>query len=101
MTTPDTLTLSRMCFHAAHGALPSEKTHPQPWEVTVTLELPEHALREAAATDDLAKTTDYRRVHATVRAVMDGPPLNLAETGRSGGGRDGIFGHRIFCQKIL
>jgi len=80
MTTPDTLTLSRMCFHAAHGALPSEKTHPQPWEVTVTLELPEHALREAAATDDLAKTTDYRRVHATVRAVMDGPPLNLAET---------------------
>jgi len=73
----DTITLSRMRFHACHGALPSEKKQPQPWEVTVTLELP---LREAAATDDLAQTTDYRRVHAAVRAVMDGPPRNLAET---------------------
>jgi len=73
----DTITLSRMRFHACHGALPSEKKHPRPWEVTVTLELP---LREAAATDDLAKTIDYRRVHAAARAVMDGPPRNLAET---------------------
>jgi len=74
------ITLSRMRFHACHGALPSEKTQPQPWEVTVTLELPGHILREAAATDDLAKTIDYRRIHAAARAVMDGPPLNLAET---------------------
>jgi len=73
----DTITLTRMRFHAAHGALPPEKTQPQPWEVTATLELP---LREAAATDDLAKTADYRRIHALVRAVMDGPPCDLAET---------------------
>jgi len=76
----DTITLSRMRFHACHGALPSEKTQPQPWEVTVTLELSAHTLREAAATDDLSKTVDYRRIHAAVRAVMDGPPRNLAET---------------------
>jgi len=76
----DTITLSRMRFHACHGALPSEKTQPQPWEVTATLELPEHTLREAAATDDLAKTIDYRRIHAVARSVMDGPPRNLAET---------------------
>jgi len=69
-----------MRFRACHGALPSEKTRPQPWEVSVTLELPENALREAATTDDLAKTIDYRRVHAAVSAVMDGPPRNLAET---------------------
>jgi len=77
MATHDTLTLtlSRMRFHAAHGALPSEKRRRQPWEVTVTLEL-----RDAAAADDLARTIDYRRVHAVVSAVMNGPPRNLAET---------------------
>jgi dihydroneopterin aldolase len=69
-----------MRFHASHGALPPEKTQPQPWEVTVTLELPGRARREAAAADVLAKTIDYRRVHAVARAVMDGPPCNLAET---------------------
>lgn len=72
----DTITLSRMRFHACHGALPSEKTQPQPWEVSVTLEL---SLHEAGVADDLAKTIDYRRIYAVVRAVMDGPPLNLAE----------------------
>lgn len=73
----DSITLSRMRFLSSHGALPEEKTRPQPWEVTVTLELP---LDEAARADDLEKTIDYRRVHETVRAVMDGPPVNLAET---------------------
>ena len=74
------ITLSRMRFHASHGALPSEKTRPQPWEVTVALELSGRDLREAAASDDLSQTIDYRRVHAIVRAVMDGPPCNLVET---------------------
>ena len=75
-----TLTLSRMRFHACHGALPCEKTQPQLWEVTVTLELPAGAATEAARADDLSKTTDYRRVHQITREVMQGPPLNLAET---------------------
>ena len=80
MQSIDTITLARMRFHACHGALPLEKTQPQPWEVTVTLELPASVLREAADTDDLANTIDYRRAHAVVSAVMHGPPLNLAET---------------------
>ena len=73
----DSITLSRMRFHACHGALPREKTQPQPWEVTVTVALP---LEKAGESDDLARTIDYRRIHEIARAVMEGAPANLAET---------------------
>ncbi|MDF9826286.1 dihydroneopterin aldolase [Ereboglobus sp. PH5-10] len=73
----DSITLSRMRFHSCHGALPEEKTRPQPWEVTVTLELP---LAGAGRADDLEKTIDYRRIHEVARAVMEGAPVNLVET---------------------
>jgi dihydroneopterin aldolase len=73
----DSITLSRMRFNACHGALPREKTQPQPWEVSVTLELPLH---EAGRSDDLTRTIDYRRIHDAVRGVMEGAPVNLAET---------------------
>jgi dihydroneopterin aldolase len=73
----DSLTLSRMHFSACHGVLPSEQKQPQPWEVTARLELP---LAAAARSDELARSIDYRDIHATVRAVMEGPPRKLAET---------------------
>ena len=73
----DSITLSRMRFHACHGALPAEKTQPQPWEISVTLEL---CLHDAGVSDDLTMTIDYRRIHAVVRQIIEGPPLNLVET---------------------
>jgi 7,8-dihydroneopterin aldolase/epimerase/oxygenase len=74
--TNDTLTLSRMRFHSRHGVLPEEQARGQDFEVTVRLELP---LAEAGRTDDLARTVDYRAIHAAVRSVMDGPPRQLVE----------------------
>lgn len=71
------ITLSGLRFTVCHGALPEEKTQPQPWIVTVTLELP---LDKAGRSDDLADTIDYRRIYEAVRSVMEGPPVNLAET---------------------
>lgn len=76
-THSDSITLSRMRFNACHGALPQEKTQPQPWEVTVTVEMP---LDKAAESDDLSRTIDYRRIHKIVRDVMEGEPVDLAET---------------------
>jgi dihydroneopterin aldolase len=73
----DTLTLSRMRFNARHGLLPAEQQQPQPWEVTARLELP---LAPAGRSDELARSIDYRDIHAAVRAVMEGPPRKLAET---------------------
>ena len=73
----DSITLSRMRFNACHGALPREKTQPQPWEVTVMIELP---LERAGESDDLGRTIDYRDIHKIARAVMEGAPVDLAET---------------------
>jgi dihydroneopterin aldolase len=86
----DSITLSRMRFNACHGALPLEKTQPQPWEVSVTVELPLEGVGES---DDLSRTIDYRRIHEIVRDVMEGEPVNLAETlaHRIAGGLMGAF----------
>lgn len=75
--TTGSITLSKMRFNSRHGVLAQEKKQPQPWEVTVTLELP---LDEAGLSDDLSKTIDYREVQKLVATIMNGPPLNLAET---------------------
>ncbi len=75
-TTTGAITLSGLRFTACHGALPAEKTQPQPWAVTVTLELP---LDKPGRSDDLTQTIDYRRIYEAVRSVMEGPSVNLAE----------------------
>lgn len=74
--TPDTLTLHQLRFFGRHGVLPEETACGQDFTVTVRLELP---LAEAGRTDDLAKTVDYRAVHAVVQGVMEGPPRKLVE----------------------
>jgi len=73
----DTLVLSHLRFHGCHGVLPEETAQGQEFDVTVRLELP---LAEAGRTDDLARTVDYRAVHESVRAVLEGPPRRLVES---------------------
>jgi len=63
----DTLTLNRMQFEACHGVFAEEHCTPQPFEVTLTLELP---LRAAGEVDALELTVDYAAVQRTVAAVM-------------------------------
>jgi dihydroneopterin aldolase len=73
----DSLTLKRLRFFARHGVFPQEKTHGQVFEVTVRLEVP---LAEAGRSDDLARAIDYRAIFEAVRAVMEGPSRQLAES---------------------
>ena len=60
-----------------HGALPEERTRPQPFEVDLDLELD---LGTAAVSDDLADTVDYGRVVEAAAAVVAGPPHTLLES---------------------
>ena len=65
-----------MRFSALHGALPEEKSRPQPFEVDLEVDLD---LRPAGAADDVALTVDYGRLAEVTRAVMEGPPVDLLE----------------------
>jgi len=73
---PDRLSLLGMRFEARHGALPHEKVSPQPFEVDLVLFAD---LAPAAERDELAATVDYAALYEVVRAVAEGPSLNLIE----------------------
>lgn len=72
----DRLSLVGMRFEGRHGVLPHEKIEAQPFEVDLVL----HAdLRDAAASDDLADTTDYGALFDLVRSIVEGPSFDLIE----------------------
>ena len=73
---PDRLSLLGMRFEAMHGVLASEKVDAQPFEVDVVL----HAdLDDAARTDALDDTIDYRGLHELVDSIVTGPSFELIE----------------------
>lgn len=73
---PDRLSLLGMRFLARHGVHPEEKVEPQPFEVDLVL----HAdLDDAARTDALDDTVDYRGLHELVDSIVMGPSFNLIE----------------------
>lgn len=74
--TSDRITLEGMVFFGYHGTRPEENSLGQPFVVDVALELD---LRAAGEADDLAATVDYSLVHASARAIVEGPPLKLTE----------------------
>ena len=74
--TPDRLSLIGMRFEGRHGVLPEEKVTSQPFEVDVVL----HAdLSRAAESDALADTIDYSALFDRVRAIVEGPSVDLIE----------------------
>lgn len=73
----DRIVLAGMTFLARHGVNDWEKIEPQRFEVDVELALD---VRAAAEGDDLARTVDYRRVHESVSAIVEGPSVDLIET---------------------
>ena len=73
----DRILLADMVFHGHHGTLRAEHELGQPFIVSVELRLD---LRPAGTSDDLTKTVDYSEVHRIVRAIVEGPPVQLTET---------------------
>ncbi len=73
----DRIILGGMTFLARHGVEPEEKEIEQRFEVDVEVELD---LRAAGLHDDLAETIDYGIIYRRVRRIMEGSPLDLAES---------------------
>ncbi len=72
----DSIILKGLRFYAYHGVLPEEREQGQEFVVDVVL----HSdLRNAARSDDLAQSVDYRHVYDRTREVMEGPPRHLLE----------------------
>ncbi len=73
----DRIVLANLAFQARHGVHAWEKTQPQRFEVDLEVGLD---LAPAGGSDALADTVDYGAVHALVRHVVEGPPVDLLET---------------------
>jgi len=73
----DRILLEGMVFNGYHGTLPAERALGQPFVVDVELRCD---LRAAGERDDLARSVDYGAVYRDVRAIVEGPPVNLTET---------------------
>ncbi len=64
------------CF-GYHGVHPEERRLGQRFTVDIVVTT---SLREAGATDDVARTISYSEVAKRARAIVEGPPRNLIET---------------------
>ena len=73
----DRIVLAGMVFLARHGVNEWEKVEEQRFEVDVELGVDTQA---AAATDDLAKTIDYRGVYGATRRVVEDTTVELIES---------------------
>lgn len=72
----DAITLN-LDLAGSHGVFDFEKTETHPFPVTLTL----HTIGSVAGhTDDLADTINYAEVADKVKALIEGPSLNLIET---------------------
>ena len=72
----DRIQLRGLRFVGAHGALPSEETLAQPFEVDLDVFAD---LSAAGESDDLAKSVDYGSLCEAVREVIEGPHIALLE----------------------
>ena len=73
----DRVVLAGMVFLARHGVNEPEKVEEQRFEVDLELGLDTRAV---AASDDLAKTVDYRGVYELTRQVIEETTLELIES---------------------
>jgi dihydroneopterin aldolase len=72
----DRLLLTGLTFYGHHGVLPAERALGARFVVDIEATLD---LRAAGARYDLAATVDYVALYERVRALVEGPPLNLIE----------------------
>ncbi|MCI2804277.1 dihydroneopterin aldolase [Staphylococcus pettenkoferi] len=72
----DTIFLKGLEFYAYHGALDAENEIGQPFLVDVRLKVD---LKAAGESDSVEDTVNYAEVYEDVKAIMEGPPVNLIE----------------------
>ncbi len=72
----DKIILKKMRFEGICGVLPSEKELPQPFLVTMTLEIPRI---RACDTDDLEDTVDYGKIFSIVKKTVEEGYYDLIE----------------------
>ncbi|HEY1656472.1 MAG TPA: dihydroneopterin aldolase [Candidatus Tumulicola sp.] len=72
----DRITLTGIRAYGRHGAQPEERERPQPFDVTLALEL---SLEAARRSDVLADTIDYARLHARVVEIVGATSYCLIE----------------------
>jgi FolB domain-containing protein len=72
----DRITLTAIRAYGRHGSDPGERERPQPFDVSVIIELD---LEAARTSDDLADTVDYADLHARLRAVVERTSYALIE----------------------
>ena len=75
--TEDRIVLEGMPFWGHHGTVPEQRQLGQRFVVDVELRCD---LRAAGLADDLGQTVDYSEVYRQVRAIVEGPPVQLTET---------------------
>ncbi|MCU6710779.1 dihydroneopterin aldolase [Paenibacillus sp. J5C_2022] len=73
----DKMKVKGMRFYGYHGVYPEENKLGQQYAVDLELHLD---LEQAAATDDLQYTVNYAELHALVKEIVEGPPVQLIET---------------------
>ena len=73
----DKILLEGMIFYGRHGTLPTERELGQRFVVDVEIWCD---LRPAGLSDDLSQTVDYSEVHAQIKEIVEGEPVNLTET---------------------
>ena len=73
----DRITLRGLRVHGRHGVLPEERENGQEFVVDVVLKLD---TREAADSDDLAKTADYGALAQRLADEVAGEAYDLIET---------------------
>lgn len=72
----DKIKLTGLDFYGYHGCLPEERKKGQHFLLDLTMYVD---LQAAGQSDDLAATVNYAAVFETVRAIVEGEPLNLIE----------------------
>ncbi|NKX55090.1 dihydroneopterin aldolase [Arthrobacter mobilis] len=74
---PDIIKLSGISAVGYHGVFEHERREGQQFIADIALHTD---IRAAAATDDLARTSDYGALAGQVRDIIAGEPVNLVET---------------------
>ncbi|NHM74610.1 MULTISPECIES: dihydroneopterin aldolase [Staphylococcus] len=72
----DKIFLQGLEFYAYHGALPAENEIGQVFIVDIEMKVD---LAEAGESDRVEDTVHYGEVYEDVKAIMEGPPVNLLE----------------------
>src|SRR3954462_5310938 len=77
MVTMDRIELRGLSFQGRHGVRPEERAQAQEFKVDIRVEAD---LADAARTDHLEDTVDYRQLRSAAQDVIEGQPRKLLES---------------------